>query len=85
MTHLPRGTVAFLMSDIEGSTRLVRDLGGDFPALLSQHFTLLGAAVTANGGTLVSSEGDSVFAVFPSVREAVAATSAEALAAYEKR
>jgi predicted ATPase len=61
------------MTDIEGSTRLVRELGPAFPALLSEHFDILGRAVTDHGGTLVSSEGDSVFAVFPSVRQAVQA------------
>ncbi len=73
MTDLPQGMVAYLMSDIEGSTRLVRDLGPAFPALLGDHFRLLGDAVSSNGGTLVSSEGDSIFAVFPSVRQAVLA------------
>src|SRR5262245_60154740 len=61
------------MTDIEGSTRLVRDLGPAFPDLLSQHFDVLGRAVADHGGTLVSSEGDSIFAVFPSVRQAVQA------------
>src|SRR6478752_7076900 len=73
MTELPQGMVAYLMSDIEGSTRLVRDLGPAFPELLGDHFRLLGDAVSSNGGTLVSSEGDSIFAVFPSVRQAVLA------------
>jgi len=73
MTKLPAGTVAFLMTDIEGSTRLVGLLGDAFRELLNDHFALLDKAVTGNGGTLVSSEGDSVFAVFPSTREALAA------------
>jgi len=58
------------MTDIEGSTRLVGLLGDAFHELLNGHFALLDKAVTGNGGTLVSSEGDSVFAVFPSAREA---------------
>jgi predicted ATPase/class 3 adenylate cyclase len=73
MTGLPTGIVTFLMTDIEGSTRLVRDVGPAFPALLDDHFRLLGAAISAHGGTIVSTEGDSVFAVFPSAREAVLA------------
>jgi predicted ATPase/class 3 adenylate cyclase len=73
MTKLPAGTVAFLKTDIEGSTRLVGLLGDAFPELLNDHFALLDKAVNDNGGTLVSSEGDSLFAVFPSTREAIAA------------
>src|SRR5690348_12933174 len=73
MADLPRGTVAFLMTDIEGSTRLVRDLAPAYPQLVGAHFRALGDAVAANGGTLVSSEGDSIFAVLPSARQAVLA------------
>jgi predicted ATPase/class 3 adenylate cyclase len=73
MTKLPAGTVAFLKTDIEGSTRLVGLLGDVFPELLNDHFALLDKAVNDNGGTLVSSEGDSSFAVFPSTRQAIAA------------
>ena len=70
---LPTGTVAFLMTDIEGSTQLVGRLGDAWPSLLDTHFALLREVVTAHGGTWISSEGDSVFAVFPSVRQAIAA------------
>ena len=61
------------MTDIEGSTQLVGRLGEAWPRLLDAHFALMRAAVAANGGTWISSEGDSVFAVFPSVRQAIAA------------
>ena len=71
MTNLPTGTVAFLMTDIEGSTRLITELGDAFPTLLDDHLAVLDQAISSNGGTLVSTEGDSVFAVFPSVREAI--------------
>jgi predicted ATPase/class 3 adenylate cyclase len=71
MRKLPTGTVAFLMTDIEGSTRLIERLGDKFPSLLDDHLALLDRAIGGNGGTLVSTEGDSVFAVFPSVREAI--------------
>ncbi len=85
MTELPTGTVAFLMTDIEGSTRLVRDLGPAFPMLLGDHFRLLGGAIEDAGGTFVSSEGDAVFAVFPTVRQAVLAAvgGQRALAAHD--
>jgi predicted ATPase/class 3 adenylate cyclase len=71
--ELPLGTVAFLMTDIEGSTRLAGELGAGFATLLDDHFRLLGESVASRGGTLVSSEGDSVFAVFPTTRQAILA------------
>jgi predicted ATPase/class 3 adenylate cyclase len=73
VTSLPSGTVAFLMSDIEGSTRLAAAAGSGFPALLDEHFALLRAAIEGSGGTIVSTEGDSVFAVLPTARAAIAA------------
>jgi predicted ATPase/class 3 adenylate cyclase len=78
------GTVAFLMSDIEGSTRLISVAGDAFPRLLDEHHGLMRRVITDHGGTVISTEGDSVFAVFPSAREAVAtATDAQlALAAH---
>ena len=71
MTNLPSGTVAFLMSDIEGSTRLVAAAGDGFPALLDEHFSIMRGAIEAESGTIVSTEGDSVFAVLPAARSAV--------------
>ena len=70
---LPTGTVAFLMTDIEGSTQLVGRLADSWPAALNEHFAIIRAAVGANRGTWVSSEGDAVFAVCPSARQAIAA------------
>src|SRR5689334_12522323 len=85
MTSNPTGTVCFLMTDIEGSTRLVTALGDAFPRLLDEHFAVLDQAVTGNGGTLVSSEGDAIFAVFPAARQAMAAAIAgqRAIAAHD--
>jgi predicted ATPase/class 3 adenylate cyclase len=84
VTSLPTGTVCFLMTDIEGSTRLAARLGSGFAQVLDDHFTLLDRAITANDGTVVSSEGDAVFAVFGSARQAInAAVEAQrALAAH---
>lgn len=73
MTTLPTGTVTFLMTDIEGSTRLTARAGAEFARLLDEHFALLDASVNGNGGTVVSSEGDALFAVFPAARQAIAA------------
>ena len=62
--ELPTGTVTFLISDIEGSTRLAANLGPDWPAVLGEHAALIRQAVAAEGGIEVSTEGDSFFCVF---------------------
>ncbi len=72
-TTLPTGTVTFLITDIEGSTRLLIELGDAYPAVLERHNELLREAVAAQGGVAVSTAGDSVFAAFPSARGAVLA------------
>jgi class 3 adenylate cyclase len=61
---LPTGTIALLMTDIEGSTRLVRTLGDGYPALLTQTRRLLRAAVRGAGGRVVDARADELFAVF---------------------
>jgi predicted ATPase/class 3 adenylate cyclase len=69
---LPTGTVTFLFSDIEGSTRLVAALGAGFTAVLERHQAILREAFEANGGVEVATEGDSFFVVFPSAADAIA-------------
>lgn len=71
--ELPGGTLTFLFSDIEGSTRLVQLLGDAFPTLLERHQALLRSALGDVGGVEVASEGDSFFVVFVSAPEAVRA------------
>ena len=70
---LPTGTVTFLFTDIEGSTKLLQSLGPDYPDLLTEHHRLLRGAVEGAGGVPVGSEGDSLFAAFDSPTAAVAA------------
>jgi DNA-binding NarL/FixJ family response regulator/class 3 adenylate cyclase len=70
---LPRGTVTFLFTDIEGSTQLVSRLGDDYLGLLADHRGAIREAVTAEGGTEVDARGDEVFAAFPDARGAVQA------------
>jgi predicted ATPase/class 3 adenylate cyclase len=72
-TALPTGTVTFLFSDIEGSTRLLDRLGDGYREVLEDHQRLLRQVFGAAGGTEVSTEGDSFFVVFPSAPPAVAA------------
>ena len=74
---LPSGTITFVFTDIEGSTRLVQQMGDRFPELLADHHRVMRDAFGAEGGVEVMTEGDSFFVVFTSapaaVRAAVAA------------
>jgi predicted ATPase/class 3 adenylate cyclase len=82
---LPSGTVTFLVSDIEGSTRLLQGLGRNrYATLLAEHRELLRAALAAQGGHAVDSQGESSFTVFPTAGQAVTAAVAvqRALAAH---
>ena len=72
-SDLPTGTVTFLFTDIEGSTRLLDALGDRYPVVLEQHQRILREAFAARGGIDVSTEGDSFFVVFRSATQAVAA------------
>ena len=72
-TALPTGTVTFLMSDIEGSTRLLQALGDRYEAVLDDHYRILDAACTAVGGSQVSTEGDATFFAFAEAPNAVRA------------
>ena len=75
--ELPQGTVTFLFTDIEGSTRLLHELGPDtYGVALGEHRRLLREAFAAHGGVEVDTQGDAFFVVFPTAREAAAAASA---------
>ena len=74
---LPVGTVTFLLTDIEGSTRLLSALGDRYPALLATHNGLLRDSIARHAGIEVSTEGDAFFVVFGSALDAVT-TAAEA-------
>jgi predicted ATPase/class 3 adenylate cyclase len=69
----PSGTVTFLFTDIEGSTRLLTALGDRYPAVLDRHEKILESAIAAHGGMPVETRGDAYFAVFPSAVDAIAA------------
>jgi predicted ATPase/class 3 adenylate cyclase len=74
MRDLPTGQVTFLFTDIEGSTRLVQELGAaDYRRLLTEHSTLLRAAVETSGGQEFGTEGDAHFFVFANAGDAVRA------------
>ena len=61
---LPTGIVTFLLTDIEGSTALLRQLGDDYAALLRDVRACTRTAVAGAGGHPVDSHGDEFFAVF---------------------
>ena len=72
MSELPTGTVTFLFTDIEGSTRLLQELGReDYAQLQDRHAAIMRSAIANGGGTAIRTEGDSFFAVFPTATGAV--------------
>jgi YVTN family beta-propeller protein len=68
------GSATFLFTDIEGSTRLLKALGDRYPEVLAEHQRLLRRAFVAHGGREVDTQGDAFFVVFPTPRDAVAAS-----------
>ena len=82
-SDLPTGTVTFLFTDVEGSTRLLRELGAEaYADALAEHRRIVREACAAEGGVEVDTQGDAFFFAFPSASGAVAAAQAmtEALA-----
>ena len=74
MNDLPSGTVTFLFTDIENSTRLLVGLGQEtFARCVAEHNALMRDAITNAGGIIVNPEGGAFFAVFLTAPEAVAA------------
>jgi predicted ATPase len=63
--ELPRGTVTFLFTDIEGSTRLLHELGSeDYANALAEHRRILREAFESHGGVEVDTQGDAFFVAF---------------------
>src|SRR6266536_3474864 len=72
--ELPAGTVTLLFTDIEGSTRLIEELGEEgYVQALAEHRRLLRAAFSEHGGVEVDTQGDAFLYVFSDPREALAA------------
>ena len=84
MTDLPAGTVTFLFTDIEGSTRLLHELGEQYAEVLTDHRRLLRNAFAQYSGREVDTQGDSFFVAFGDAGDAVRAAAAaqQALAAH---
>jgi predicted ATPase len=70
---LPTGTVTFLFTDIEGSTRLLEELGARYARLLEEHRRVLREAFARHGGVEVDTQGDAFFVAFARAADAVAA------------
>jgi class 3 adenylate cyclase len=73
MRELPTGTVTFLFTDIEGSTRLLKRLGPIYADVLDEHNRLLRGVFTEFGGREVDTQGDALFVAFSRAKDAAAA------------
>jgi predicted ATPase/class 3 adenylate cyclase len=75
----PSGTVTFLFTDVEGSTKLLHELGAEgYGEALAEHRRILREAFGSHGGVEVDTQGDAFFVAFPTARGALEAA-AEAL------
>jgi len=72
-TPLPRGTITFLFTDIEGSTRLWERHSQAMPAAMARHDTILQDVITTHGGVVFKTVGDAVCAAFGRAPDALAA------------
>ena len=85
MPTLPEGTVTLLFTDIEGSTRLLQELGEAYESLLTDHRRLLSSQFEENDGVVVDTQGDAFLVAFRRARDAVLAAVAaqRALSAHD--
>src|SRR5439155_6133309 len=75
--ELPTGTVTFLFTDVEGSTKLLHELGAKrYAEALAEHRAAVRATCVAQGGVEVDTQGDAFFFAFPTAPGALAAASA---------
>src|SRR2546428_689300 len=58
MPELPIGTVTFLFTDVEGSTRLLQELGEEYASVLAEHRRVLREAFARYGGVEAGAHGD---------------------------
>jgi class 3 adenylate cyclase len=71
--RLPAGTVTFLFTDVEGSTRLLQEHGDAYAELLAEHRRALREAFARHDGVEVDTQGDAFFVAFARASEALAA------------
>ena len=70
--EFPSGTVTFLFTDIEGSTRLLHELGDSYTEALAEHRRRLRAAFERHNGVEVDTQGDAFFVAFARTKDALA-------------
>src|SRR6266480_1118484 len=76
-SQLPSATVTFLFTDVEGSTRLLHELGAEaYAEALAEHRRVLRKLFSAEGGVEVDTQGDAFLFVFADARAGVAAAGA---------
>jgi class 3 adenylate cyclase len=73
MADYPTGTVTFLFTDIEGSTKLLQQLGDGYGAVVADHRRILRETLGGAGGREVDTQGDAFFYSFQRARDAVRA------------
>jgi YVTN family beta-propeller protein len=85
VAELPSGTVTFLFTDIEGSTRLVKQLRDAYDEVLATHQVLLREAFEQHSGQEIDTQGDAFFVAFGRAKDAVTAAvdAQRALAAHD--
>ena len=66
-------TATFLFTDVEGSTRLLKELREGYGDVLAAHQRILREAFAGHGGEEVDTQGDSFFAAFRRAQDAVLA------------
>jgi predicted ATPase len=73
VAELPTGTVTFLFTDVEGSTRLLQELGDGYGEVLQEQRRVLRDAFARHGGVEVDTQGDAFFVAFAKASDALAA------------
>jgi class 3 adenylate cyclase len=73
LVAFPTGTLTFLFTDVEGSTRRWEQHTEAMPSALARHYVRLHQAITAHGGTVVKSLGDGLLATFASAADGLGA------------
>jgi predicted ATPase/class 3 adenylate cyclase len=79
MVALPSGTVTFLFTDVEESTRLMEQYPEPYRQAIGRHLAIVSQAIAENGGAVFETLGDAVHSAFASPRDAVGAALAAQL------
>ncbi len=85
MNTLPTGTVTFVFTDIESSTKLLQELGDSYGEIAREHRRIVRDSFVAQNGMEVDTQGDAFFFSFARARDAVTAAvdAQRALAGHE--